>query len=163
MREYAWRYFALHADQRIKTFNFYLVLFGLVSGGLITLIKDSENYRLAAPIAFALAFISFIFWRLDIRNKELIYNSEDALKLLENDDRLLDDGSVPNRLKLFTYEDHATEIRKKKKMLGLIPRFYSYSTCFNAVFLIFGLAGLIMGIVLLFIQEPNTYGFRPIF
>ena len=156
LRGYTWDYFALHADQRIKTFNFYLILFGLVSGGLITPLKDGQNYRLGAPVALALAFVSFIFWRLDIRNKELIKNSEEALKLLERDDRLPDEGGSPNRLKLFTYEEHATGLRKKERFLGFIPKHYSYSTCFHAVFLAFGLAGLITGVVLLFLRQPNN-------
>ncbi len=150
MRDYAWRYFALHADQRIKTFNFYLVLCALISGGIIALVKDSKSPYLAALVAFGLTFISFIFWRLDIRNKELIHHSEEALKLLEDDSRLPNEKSVPHRLKIFSYEDCITTELKSKRFLWVFPRHFRYSTCFNAVFFVLGFAGLVTGGILLF-------------
>jgi len=33
-RDYAWGYFVVHADQRMKLFNFFLVLSGLILGAL---------------------------------------------------------------------------------------------------------------------------------
>jgi len=154
LRDYAWKYFALHADQRIKTFNFFLVLCTFTTGGLIALLKDAQDARLGAPVALAVTFISFIFWRLDIRNKELIHGSEAALILLEKDGRLKDNGKVTNPLKIFTSEQNATDARKRERFLGFLPRHYSYSTCFNAVFAVFGLAGLIAGITLLLWRLP---------
>lgn len=34
-RTYAWSYFAYHADQRMKTFNFFLIVAGLFAGALL--------------------------------------------------------------------------------------------------------------------------------
>lgn len=150
MRDYVWKYFALHADQRIKTFNFYLVLCTLITGGLIALVNDSKSPYLAALVAFGLTFISFIFWRLDLRNKELIHHSEEALKLLEDDSRLPNEKNVPHRLKIFSYEECITTGLKGKRFLWAFPCHFRYSTCFNAVFLVLGFAGLVAGGILLF-------------
>jgi hypothetical protein len=149
LRDYAWKYFALHADQRIKTFNFFLILCTLIAGGLITILRDGGNIALGALPAFILTLLSFVFWRLDIRNKQLIHHSEEALMILEDDDRLPDCDNTPNRLKLFRHEGHMTDKRRQTRLLRLFSTHYSYSTCFNLVFLIFGLSGLITGIILL--------------
>jgi hypothetical protein len=114
LRQYAWNYFALHSDQRIKTFNFFLVLCTLIIGGLIALLKDWKESRLAVPAAFGLTFMSFIFWKLDVRNKELIHHSEEALRLLEDDGRLPDELNAPHRLKIFSHEDYQTSELKKR-------------------------------------------------
>lgn len=149
LRDYAWKYFALHADQRMKTFNFFLMLCAVIVGGMITLIRDPQGRHLAAPVGLALAFVSFVFWRLDVRNKQLIHHAEEALQLLEQDDRLCDKDGVPHRLKLFTHENHLARELRRGRILRLIPTYWSYSLCFNAVFLVFGLAGLISWIILL--------------
>ena len=88
MRDYAWKYFALHADQRIKTFNFFLIMCTLIIGGLITLLRDAQHVTAKAPcaIGIGLTFIAFIFWKLDHRNRELIRHAEDALKVIEKDE-----------------------------------------------------------------------------
>ena len=49
-RSYAWHYFALHADQRMKLFNLFLILSGLILGAF-----PSAGLGLSA---FALCFKS---------------------------------------------------------------------------------------------------------
>jgi ABC-type multidrug transport system fused ATPase/permease subunit len=75
--------------------------------------------------------ISFVFWRLDERNRLLIHCSEDALKALEANAW----KSITNAetLRVFTHSD---EITKRKK------RHLKYSSCFRIVFLMFGLFGI---------------------
>src|SRR5262245_45101410 len=105
LRDYAWKYYALHAEQRIKTFNFFLILYALAVGGVTAAVKDLQSQSVAAGIGFLMAFVAFIFWKLDVRNKQLIQHAEAALKELENDPRLEDKGPRPHRLKLFQRED----------------------------------------------------------
>jgi hypothetical protein len=41
LRDQAWKYFALHADQRLKAFNFYLILCTVIAGaGVGSLVLD---------------------------------------------------------------------------------------------------------------------------
>ena len=61
-RSYAWDYFALHADQRMKLFNFFLVLAGLILGAfpavrgmapgtkLVALASEDSGTAAAIPI-----------------------------------------------------------------------------------------------------------------
>lgn len=149
MRDYAWKYFALHADQRIKTFNFFLVLCALILGGAITFLRDVDAYGSAAVAALSLSFTSFIFWRLDIRNRQLVECAEEALRYLESQESLPNQGDEPNPLKLFLHERYHRASLRQQRVLRIIPRHWSYSTCFNAVFFIFGAASAIWGAFLL--------------
>src|SRR5580704_16155126 len=46
MLEHAWRYFALHANQRMSLFNFFLVLAGLISAGLAACLQRTGSFQL---------------------------------------------------------------------------------------------------------------------
>jgi hypothetical protein len=151
MRDHAWSYFVLHAEQRLKTFHFYLILATLIAGGVVTLAKSEENcFKGAAAISLLLPFLSFIFWKLDQRNKQLVKHAEEALKLIESESKLNDTGKEPHRLKLFLHENYFTSKRPRLPYWPPWQAHFSYSTCFNAVFLVFGVFGFVGGIILLF-------------
>jgi len=155
LREHAWSYFVLHAEQRLKTFHFYLVLATLIAGAVVTIVKDGQNFRAGGVLALLLPFLSFVFWKLDKRNKQLIKHGEDAIKIIERDSGLPDDGEEPHRLKLFLHEEYATSKLERLPRTWPWSAHFSYSTCFNAVFLVFGLAALIAGLVFLIVKTPN--------
>ncbi|WP_054033150.1 hypothetical protein [Desulfatitalea tepidiphila] len=138
IRDHAWKYFQLHADQRIKTFNFYLILCALISGALTAILKDASDIRVGIPLALLLPFLSFIFWKLDLRNKQLIGHGEQALKHIENLFEVDDEADKPHLLKIFNCEDHVTKGLKRS------TPFFTYSTCFHLVFLTFGLSGVVL-------------------
>jgi len=48
MLDYAWRYFSLHAGQRIAIFNFFVVLSGLSLPGLAACLQRGGPYRSSA-------------------------------------------------------------------------------------------------------------------
>jgi len=154
LRDHAWSYFVLHAEQRLKTFHFYLILATLIAGGIVALAKETKGencFKGAAVIAFLLPFFSFIFWKLDQRNKQLIKHGEEALKLIEIESKLNDNGEEPHRLKLFLHEEYVTAKRPRLPYWPPWRAHFSYSTCFNAVFLVFAVSGFISGIVLLWV------------
>lgn len=83
--EHAWRYFALHAAQRTTVFNFFVASAGLALTGLAwTLADGSKKWPLGAAAGLGAAALSFIFWRLDQRNGQLVKNAEDAMVALES-------------------------------------------------------------------------------
>jgi hypothetical protein len=149
LREHAWKYFVVHADQRMKAFNFYLVVAALVTGAAVTIAKDGENVEAASILALLLPFLSFVFYKLDVRTKRLIHHAEDAIKLTEGDSGLEDVKGAPHPLKLFLHEEHITETQKTQPVGYWWERPWSYSTCFNIVFAAFGLAGLLTALFFL--------------
>jgi hypothetical protein len=78
-RTYAWSYFAYHADQRMKTFNFFLIVAGLLAGGITTLLRDGGDWRWVSLLGGVLTVLSLVFWKIDHRNKQLVRNGEAAL------------------------------------------------------------------------------------
>lgn len=151
LREHAWSYFVLHADQRLKTFHFYLIFATLIAGAIVTIVRDGKSFAAAGVLALLLAFLSFVFWKLDKRNKQLIKHGEDAIKLIERRSGLPDQGEEPHRLKLFLHEEYTSAKLKRFPHTWPWLAHFSYSTCFNAVFLVFGAGGLVAGVVFLFL------------
>lgn len=138
IRDHAWKYFQLHADQRIKTFNFYLILCALITGALTAILKNASDIRVGIPLAFMLPFLSFIFWKLDLRNKQLIGHGEEALKYIENQYAVDDEDDKPHILKIFNREEKITKRLKGNTF------FLTYSACFHLVFLTFGFGGIVI-------------------
>jgi hypothetical protein len=66
-REYAWSYFSFHADQRTKTFNFFLIAAGLLVGSGVTVMNQNVKPLLVPPLGLGLILLSSLFWLLDRR------------------------------------------------------------------------------------------------
>ncbi len=151
---YAWGYFEVHAGQRLTTFRFYLIVATLLTTGLFaTLQKDFKFPTVSLVLGALLIFFSFVFRKLDARNKQLVENGQNAL-------RLIDDHSIPQRkdepphqLKLFARDDFETKPLREKVSFWNESNSYSYSSCFALVFFAFtlvGFAGLFLGVGFLF-------------
>lgn len=162
MRDYAWQYFALHADQRIKTFNFFLILVAVILGGLLAFVKDAKLPPLGGvPGGLLLIILSWVFWKLDTRNRELIHHAEEALRTIEAD---IPETESPKQLRLFTEEDEKTDkCRSEAKLtwnpLSWIVGHYNYRDCFRAVFVVTGIMGFIIAIGSFFIpssKDPSS-------
>ncbi len=123
--EHGWRYFELHANQRISLFRYYIIFFSLyVTGVGFLLIKSSnlpcktENeFITIASIIFIL--ITIIFWLLDCRNRKLIHIAEASLRKFE------DVHSLNLSFKIFT---------KEKKVSS--NTWIRHTCCFSALFII---------------------------
>lgn len=139
-RDHAWDYFALHAEQRLKTFHFFVVLeTGLVGALLITarLSTGTLPTAMVSSIGLLIALLAFVFWKLDQRVKGMIKTSELALAAYERravatlrDEDLCSGAPFLNDPQV-------------KGKVGLSPfGLLSYSKCFGIVFAVFGLLGL---------------------
>lgn len=144
LRQHAWAYFDRHAEQRLKTFNFYILLCTALVAGIVALSREPNGFETAWVFGFLGASVSFVFWKLDVRNRELVKHSEEALKRLENELDLPneDDGS-PNRCKLFLHEA-AESSRRLDAGESLLAKRFSYTNCFNWLFCLFGFGGLLV-------------------
>lgn len=82
--ENSWRFFQLHAQQRMTVFNFYLIISGLVAAGLSAcVIQMGKLYLVAGYLGLFLSFVSFIFWKLDQRVSLMIKVSEESIMYIE--------------------------------------------------------------------------------
>lgn len=124
--EHAWRYFQLHAGQRITVFNYFIVFSGLILTGLASTIQASPRLSSVGIIlGLLLSFLSFVFWKLDQRTSFLIKHAEDLIKTIE-----------PAAATLFLGEAARTEDAKKEKGL------WTYGKVFRTIFLVLGLVGI---------------------
>lgn len=80
--EYAWQWFAYHATQRMNSFNFFFVLEAALTAAYLAAVSASY-YLLAVAFAVMLFVTAMMFWRLDLRNLELIKIGEAYLKKSE--------------------------------------------------------------------------------
>lgn len=120
--EYAWRYFELHANQRISLFrNFVFILTVYITGIglLITNFHDSSCIEEIAAFSLSVVFIfvSIIFYLLDARNRHLIHIAERSLRKHEDADTTIN-------------KTHKIFLREKRKCF-CGPR---HTLCFKILF-----------------------------
>ncbi len=141
-REYAWNYFQLHANQRMATFNFFVIIAALLTAGLAgTFNKDYEYQFIGVVLGLGMAVIAFVFWKLDQRVRYLIKHDESALKEIEKQSVIVTNQDVNQNLSLFSSEEEKTaDIRLHHRWLPC--RWHmSYSECFGSVYFVFGILG----------------------
>ena len=80
--EYAWRWFELHAKQRVSMFNFFLLSVGALATAYGLLLRE-QLYVVAAVAAFMGVFVSLVSCLLDVRNRKLVKMGEEALEGVE--------------------------------------------------------------------------------
>ena len=146
-RDYLWKYFVLHADQRLKTFNFYLIVSAIFISGYLNLISNTEQYIWSCILPFVLSITSFIFWKLDQRTKSMIKQAESGLKYLDENSGLQESNDNEcHPLKIFSCDDYVTKNRKNFPNAPLAKCDLSYSNCFSIIFFIFGFSGFVIGV-----------------
>lgn len=141
-RTYAWGYFALHADQRMKLFNFFLILSGLILSAFTAVKGMADGGKVVALLPLLLVLTAFIFCRLEERTRHLVKNGEAALRFL--DEQLpvepLSDQS-PHYLRLIERDDHLRKIAAKRCWARrLVPISYAHS--FRIAYLMIGGVGV---------------------
>ena len=82
--EYAWRWFELHARQRVSMFNFFFLSVGALASAYGILLRE-QLYGESAAVAFAAFFASVVACLLDVRNHSLVKMGEEALKVVERE------------------------------------------------------------------------------
>ncbi|HEE9861366.1 hypothetical protein ACXZAQ_21785 [Citrobacter portucalensis] len=128
--EHAWRYFELHAQQRIAVFNFYIAITGLLAAGIgFSLQQEGKYLYLCSILGFFMIFISIIFWKLDHRVSMLIKNAETALQCFEN-------NFQDQNFRILTKD------KNDKHLNTSAFSNWSYGKCFRIAFIFVGNIGL---------------------
>ena len=150
LRQQAWEYFALHAQQRLTTVHFYLIVATtLVAMAAASLDAKSALAGLALPSGLLLLVLSLAFWRLDLRNRDLIWSAEAALRSFEASDPAADNAQEIPPAWLFTREYYQSQKRKDAIQWRryIVP--HTYSHVFNALFASFGATGFLITLLAL--------------
>jgi hypothetical protein len=145
-RTYAWGYFALHADQRMKLFNFFLILSGLILGAFPAVQSMAAGLKVVAFLPMLLVLTAFIFWRLEERTRRLVKNGEDALRFLDEQWPLEElPDKTPHYLRLVARDDyHMDQIKKRWWSKRLVP--ISYADSFRIAYLMIGGVGFVLAV-----------------
>lgn len=134
-RNHAWRYFELHAKQRMAIFNFFLVLSGFIATGLVASVQVTGlTVLVGAFLGALLSLVSFIFWKLDQRVSFLIKNAENVLIELES---ALSEPSIG----LFSNE--VAQTTNATSSGSLWSRHWTYGSCFRTMFRTMGGVGFL--------------------
>ena len=136
-RESAWRHFTIHAEQRLRMFQFYITISTALLSGSVLLIRSGQNLFAIMLLGFLASFFSFVFWKLEVRTRILIKNAEEAIKYLEGCYGVPDIEGKPNPLKLFTRDDFHTSNGRRHCTLS----YFSYRRCFTLVFAVISILG----------------------
>jgi hypothetical protein len=145
LRQQAWDFFALQAGQRLTTFNFYIAIASLLSTGLVASFTSHVDIPvLGVLLGSLLMLFSFIFWKLDQRNRSLIKGAERTLKYFEGQSSLAGLPGTPHVAQRFTLEDSERQSAKAARCpWHPWANTYSYYDCFRMVFWAFALVGLL--------------------
>jgi hypothetical protein len=124
--EFAFKWFELHADQRLKVFNFFLIIAGICVAGFFTAMQ-ARNSVAASFISIVLILVCFCFKQLDLRTAQLVEIGEDYLRdWLGHKNKIIGSTNV----NLIVRAD------KTRRCL-------SYRQVFNLLFSLFALVGLL--------------------
>lgn len=78
-----WDHFKINAEQRLKSFNFFLVVAVFVNGSVLNAINTGLRADLMLVLGVFLCILSIVFWLADNRSKHLLRLSVDALLEME--------------------------------------------------------------------------------
>ena len=136
--DHAWRYFALHAQQRISVFNFFIVLSGILATGIGAGFQAGKPMApVVAILGALLALFSFVFYRLDGRGSELVKLAEDALITSEN-------RCMP------AYARIVAEEGKSRASSAFTGKTWTFGESFRLIFWVMGIAGLVASVCSLY-------------
>lgn len=143
--DHAWRYFELHAQQRITVFNFFLAISGLVSAGVGVCLQQGTRFSiLASLLGVFLTLVSFIFWKLDQRVSAMIKVAESVICQVEAE-------IAGSNVLIFTKDQQSPPTN------GLFT-VWSYGRCFRISFFTVAVVGLAFSIIphlVDFSDKPN--------
>ncbi|MGE8422209.1 RipA family octameric membrane protein [Sphingobacterium siyangense] len=130
----AFKHFVQHAQQRVQHFNYFIVFSSLISTATITTLTSSNKvYLIALVLGSIQILISFIFIKIDDRNRFLIKHSEEIIKQIEI--------SSCTPFALFSTEENVTKMEMANDK-SFFKRSYSHRKSYNIVYGVFGFIGI---------------------
>ena len=82
--ELVWEHFKLNAEQRLRGFNFFVLLTIFANGGVFTAIERELDPTLLIVIGLFIVLLAVVFWLVDARSGRLLNLTVPALKEIES-------------------------------------------------------------------------------
>jgi hypothetical protein len=153
-RKYILEDWKLKADQRLRTFNFFLIVYGVMAAGLLTFIKDSPYPWIAAPGGLWLAVVSLIFWCIDRRSRMMLRNSEEIFRKMEE--------KLPPEFRVFTRDKlECDSVKSVRRVPGWLSPLTLHEA-FRILFIAFAVGGIFLAIAALLIPGHSSQTPAPI-
>lgn len=131
--DHAWRYFELHASQRMTVFNFFTVLAGFITAGIGVTFQGSQPFAAAGvALGMLLASLAFIFWKLDQRAAFFVKHAEAAQAIAER--------RLPEATRVFTNEPAILSEHRQRSSFFIKP--WTFGSSFRLVFLVAAVIGV---------------------
>lgn len=83
--QFVWDHFKFNAEQRLKAFNFFIVLSIFADGGVFTALEKEMDAGLIILLGLFIVLLSIVFFIVDRRSQELLRLTLPALKQMESD------------------------------------------------------------------------------
>lgn len=82
-RDLVWEHFKFNAEQRLRSFNFFVLLSIFADGGVFTAIEKSFSPKLVVLLGLFTVLLAVVFWLADARSRQLLQLTIPALKEIE--------------------------------------------------------------------------------
>jgi len=83
--QYLCDHYRFNAEQRLKGFNFFVVLTMFAEGGIFTAVEQGFHPLILALLGGFVVILSTVFWLVDARSRQLLSLAVPGLKQLERE------------------------------------------------------------------------------
>ena len=96
-KDLVWDHFKFNAEQRLRGFNFFVLLSIFADGGAFTALERDLSPKLLVLLGLFIALLAVVFWLVDSRSRQLLNITIPALKEIELE--------FPEKYRLFAIDD----------------------------------------------------------
>ncbi|GGJ93581.1 hypothetical protein [Pseudomonas matsuisoli] len=82
-RGFVWAHFKLNAEQRLRGFNFFVVLAIFADGGVLAALERGFSPGLLILLGAFTVLLALVFWLVDARSRQLLQLTIKALREIE--------------------------------------------------------------------------------
>lgn len=83
-KDLVWDHFKFNAEQRLRGFNFFVLLSIFADGGVFTALEKDLNPKLLVLLGLFIVLLAIVFWLVDTRSRQLLNLTIPALKEIES-------------------------------------------------------------------------------
>lgn len=98
-KDLVWDHFKFNAEQRLRGFNFFVLLSIFANGGVFAALEKGLNPRLLVVLGSFICLLAIVFWLVDSRSRQLLNITIPALKEIES--------AFPESYRLFAIDSTA--------------------------------------------------------